>query len=294
VTTGAVDGKISALAVTALILGILSFFTCFITAVPAIICGIISLVMIEKSGGKLTGKGMAIAGIAVPAVILPFCVMMAILLPALARVRMSAKGVLCQSKLKQWGAVCVIYTSDYDGYFMEDENWWEPLRPYFMEDELMLCPMATKTEDREGKVPFAAWRNGEVKGSYGMNYWVLNPQDEKIIRGGRRENLWRTANIRGAKMVPLFLDCSSTGVWPLRSDKPPEYSGQRRGEGDDAHEMRDCCIDRHNRRINGVFLDFSVRQIGLKELWDVRWHRNWSADDEPEPEWPDWMDKLRD
>jgi prepilin-type processing-associated H-X9-DG protein len=294
VTADSVEGKISALAVTALILGILSVFTCFITALPAIICGIISLVMIEKSGGSLRGKGMAIAGIAVPAVILPLAMMMAILLPALARVRMQAKSVLCQSNLKQWGTICAIYVGNYDGYFMEDENWWGPLRPYFMEDEMMLCPMATKTEDEGGKFPFAAWRNEEIEGSYGMNYWVLNPQDERIIRGGMRENLWRTANVKGAKMVPLFLDCSSAGIWPLGSDKPPEYSGQRKGEGGNGDEIRDCCIDRHKGKINGAFLDFSVRRIGLKELWGLQWHRNWYADDEPEPEWPEWMDRLRD
>jgi len=59
--------KTSGLAIAALVLGILSFFTCGITAIPAIILGIVGLVKIRKSGGRLKGNGFAIAGIAVPA-----------------------------------------------------------------------------------------------------------------------------------------------------------------------------------------------------------------------------------
>jgi len=70
-TAPAPDAKTSGLAITALVLGILSFFTFFITALPAIILGIVGLVKIEKSGGKLKGNGLAIAGIAVPAASLP-------------------------------------------------------------------------------------------------------------------------------------------------------------------------------------------------------------------------------
>ena len=65
------DAKTSGLAIAALVLGILSIFTLGLTAIPAIILGIIGLVRIEKSGGKLTGKGFAIGGIAVPVASLP-------------------------------------------------------------------------------------------------------------------------------------------------------------------------------------------------------------------------------
>ena len=116
------DAKTSGLAITALILASLSFFTFFITIIPAIILGIISLVKIEKSGGQLKGRGLAIAGIAVPAALVPFALMLGILIPALARVRKQAKTVMCQSNLKQWGAVFSMYASDNDGYFFEDDE----------------------------------------------------------------------------------------------------------------------------------------------------------------------------
>lgn len=60
--------KTSGLAITSLILGIVSIplvFVClgFLTALLAIIFGIIGLVVINGSNGMLKGKGMAITGI---------------------------------------------------------------------------------------------------------------------------------------------------------------------------------------------------------------------------------------
>ncbi len=40
--------------------------------------------------------------------------------------------------------------------------------------------------------------------------------------------------------------------------------------------MQKVCIDRHNAAINMLFMDFSVRKVGLKELWTLPWHREWS------------------
>jgi hypothetical protein len=63
--------KTSGLAIASLVLGILSIFTFLLTAIPSIICGIISLIKIGKSGGKLTGKGFALTGIILPVIVLP-------------------------------------------------------------------------------------------------------------------------------------------------------------------------------------------------------------------------------
>jgi hypothetical protein len=37
-------------------------------------------------------------------------------------------------------------------------------------------------------------------------------------------------------------------------------------------------IDQHRGFVNGVFMAFSVRSIGLKELWELRRYRGWPAD----------------
>jgi len=50
-----------------------------------------------------------------------------------------------------------------------------------------------------------------------------------------------------------------------------------------------------------VFLDWSGRKIGLKELWTLKWHRNYDtqnrltlAGNVQRQDWPDWMASFRE
>ena len=61
------------------------------------------------------------------------------------------------------------------------------------------------------------------------------------------------------------------------------------------------CINRHNGHVNGLFLDWSVRKIGLKELWTLKWHSKfdtsnaWTKAGGVQPsDWPHWMRKFKD
>jgi hypothetical protein len=111
-----ITAKTSGLAIASLVLGIMSIFTCALTAIPSIICGIISLIKIEKSGGRLTGKGFAISGIILPVAALPI-LLMAILMPALARVRQTAFQMVCGTNLSGIGKAMLLYASDFDDEF---------------------------------------------------------------------------------------------------------------------------------------------------------------------------------
>ncbi len=108
---GNVAVKTSRLAIAALVLGILSLLTFGITAIPAMILGIISLVLIDKSGGKLTGRGFAITGAAIPAVII---LLIVIIRPFFARTRSIALHNVCWSNLKGIGTAMLIYANDYE------------------------------------------------------------------------------------------------------------------------------------------------------------------------------------
>jgi hypothetical protein len=55
--------KTSAAAIWSAVLGGSSFLCCCVTGLPGLITGIVGLVNIGKSGGRLTGKGLAITGI---------------------------------------------------------------------------------------------------------------------------------------------------------------------------------------------------------------------------------------
>ncbi len=127
--------KTSRLAIASLILGILSLFTCGITAIPAVILGIISIVKIEKSGGRLAGRGFAIVGMVVPVVVF---FMMGILLPALLRVRQIAFRVVCGMNLSGLGKAMLIYADDYDDEFPraggKNSTWWPKINNWLADD----------------------------------------------------------------------------------------------------------------------------------------------------------------
>ena len=108
--------KTSGMAIAALVLGILSIFTFGLTAIPALIFGIISLVIIEKSGGRITGRGFAITGIVAP--VLGLVPLMAILMPALSRTREQGKRAVCLSNLKQLTLAWIMYADENDDFLV--------------------------------------------------------------------------------------------------------------------------------------------------------------------------------
>lgn len=72
------------------------------------------------------------------------------------------------------------------------------------------------------------------------------------------------------------------------------------GAGDN-NGMTRYCINRHQGGTNAVFLDWSVRKIGCKELWTLKRHRKsntagiyTSAGGMAQDEWPHWMRSLKD
>jgi len=244
-------------------------------------------------------------------VIAIIALLMAILMPALQRVKKQAQAVACQSNLKQWGLYFSMYTQDNDGHFQE--GWWSGrdyrgtwvavLRPYYKDSNLLLCPVATKPLTEEGRHPFAAWGvygSGRpsfegLSGSYGINAWVRNPPIEQKVMPDRSErpttNNWRSPNVRGANRVPLLLGEQYYAGYPLMSDEPPYYDGQPYVGVSDY--MTAFCLNRHNGFVNGVFLDWSARKIGLKELWKLKWNRRYDTN-APLPVWPEWMRRFKD
>ena len=244
-------------------------------------------------------------------VIAIIALLMAILMPALNRVGKQAKAVTCQSNLSQWGKIFMMYTVDNDGRFASGSSgkvWTETLGPYYSEPKLHCCPMATQPAFPEGSSypeggKFLAWGVFDgtyaqlglegVYGSYGMNGHVSNPKAGVPDPWGRDTTKnWRSAGVNGASNIPLFLDCTWLGGLPEDGDTPPQEEGDCEF-GLLGTNIQGFCLDRHNGAINGLFLDFSVRKIGLKELWKLKWHRKfdtsgWSGG------WPEWMKDFKD
>jgi prepilin-type processing-associated H-X9-DG protein len=193
--------KTSGLAITSLILGILSFFTFFITAIPAIIFGIIALVKINKSEGRLKGNGLAIAGIIIPAAVLP--IILAILMPALSKAREGAKTVVCMSQMRQLGVAMQIYAYDHTTAFPTPAKWCDQIKPYLKQsaDKVMRCP-----EVKDARCTYAMNPNVEKLG-------VKSPPDMVLLfesKSGWNQyggpELLATENHRGRGCTILFCD----------------------------------------------------------------------------------------
>jgi len=200
--------------------------------------------------------------------------------------------------------------------------------------DIRFCPMAKKLANPNSGVDasqvwtpgidlvgdtFLAW--GRVKfslqgrwtpdyyGSYGINGWLSTPEirtgDTFIIGGDSLSSakwFWETSNVHGASNVPLHLDAWWWCAWVKDIDTPPEYAGQKTafpcGCKNSIHRF---CINRHNRFVNAAFLDCSVRKVGLKELWTLKWHRGfntanrWTKEGGVQPEdWPQWIRRFKD
>ncbi|MHC4625230.1 MAG: hypothetical protein ACYS4W_15150, partial [Planctomycetota bacterium] len=158
---------------------------------------------------------------------------------------------------------------------------------------LMLCPAAPKSVLWGAKYPFAAWYSYSddviVCGSYTANYWLAY-QDEDDPK------FWGTANTRYAASVPILADGSWKDAEPEPTDEPWATREQmvEWGWEPNRNEIKRVCIDRHGPAVNMVFLDFSVRRVGLKELWLLKWHRQWPEGRDHLPVWPEWMQDFKD
>jgi len=269
-----------------------------------------------EGGNMKKSKGFTLIELLV--VIAIIALLMAILMPALQRVKKQAKAVVCQSNLHQWSLIFSMYTSDNDSRFgigwtgadigISGHRWVKTLKPYYRDKDICFCPAATKFFSEGGRGSLAAWgggwdqdwgaEKGQYGGSYGLNEFVSNPPPG-VTLGWREADKrhWRTPNVRGTNNIPLFLGCWLAGGYPFETDSPPEYDGVVRW-GD---EMIRYCVNRHDSAVNSAFLDFSVKKIGLKELWTLKWNRgfdingSWTkAGGVQAGDWPQWMISFKD
>ncbi|MBN1765380.1 MAG: type II secretion system protein [Sedimentisphaerales bacterium] len=242
--------------------------------------------------------------------------LVSILMPALTRARQQAKAVMCLTYLKQWGTMYLMYGEDNKDSFPTGWNggtmWMVDLLPYYEgSDDIRLCPSAIQflhevTNNEPGT--FTAWGKygnpgyyggwtpiwgieGQY-GSYGVNGWCHNPLSIGVAGtyntpAEASPLYWRKMNQNRGNEIPVMGGCMWDGTQPFESDQPPVFKGEQlEGSG-----MSTFCLDRHNGGPNMLFMDNTVRKVGLKELWSLRWHKQWVTQNKA---WPDWMDVYPD
>lgn len=262
-------------------------------------------------------------------VIAIIALLMSILMPALSKAKEQARTAVCLSNNHQWAIIWKLYTDEYNGRFpQENEDWLEALSDFERSsagfsasfgapavlaqagqgkyEPLLRCPSAARTAMPPGRGDVFGGRNhawvhtedgdgGAERifiGSYGINQYIASD-----VGGGRtKEELWKTINVKGGAYVPIMLDAARIGLTPTHLDQPPEWDGQiYYSSPSDVDEIRGFCINRHLGHVSGIFMDFHGRRVGLKELWILRWSRDWPIPaSHPLPDWPIWMQPLSD
>jgi len=144
-TTPPPVGKTSALAVTSLVLGILGFFTCGITALFGLIFGIIALVKISNSQGAVRGRGLALAGTIVSGVFVLLLPMMAMLLPALSAAKEKAQQINCLNNEKQLALAVLMYSENNTNHLPSAANWCDAIKAEVGSDRVFKCPAAAES-----------------------------------------------------------------------------------------------------------------------------------------------------
>jgi len=140
-TAGEIPCKTSALAITSLVLGILGLFSCGITAFFGLISGIIALVKIKNSQGRLAGSGLAIAGIVTSGIfLLMIPVFAAMLLPALAKAKERAQTITCINNVKQLSLAVKMYSLDAGDKFPSGTNWCDLIQTNVGMTTVYQCP----------------------------------------------------------------------------------------------------------------------------------------------------------
>jgi prepilin-type N-terminal cleavage/methylation domain-containing protein/prepilin-type processing-associated H-X9-DG protein len=258
-------------------------------------------------------------------VIAIIAILAAILLPVLSAAQKRALKIECISNLHQWGIGFQIYGNDNNdsmpaGWYAPNGMWMTALQPYIpncnLGGKMCFCPTAA-TQFRSslpnfwittqttylvwgimgtngftlGSSPMpaggtAVWGQNGMAGSYGFNGWMANPPAAADAGDPQATNYWIKLTVAGRKAdAPLFGDCVWEGCNPTPSDPPPTASGDCAVDA----LMPSFCIPRHpgRRPVNMVFIDGAADSVGLRQLWQLPWSKNWVPANSIL--WPRWL-----
>lgn len=256
-------------------------------------------------------------------VIAIIALLLSILMPALSAVRKQAQRVICMANLSQWGLILTLYTEDHDCHFFAgyydytDPNgvtqsssnsdlWPYALESYYQLPKLMVCPSSRFETPNIHNTTQIEENSGNLSGGYGLNGW-LGDTPEAVLQteGHDTANSWRTMDHSGGSKIPLMADAIWYTGRPESHDLPSEegYEPQRYRyhlgidlsdiSNEPANHMRRFTVDRHKEKLNVLFMDGMVQSVSPKELWRLKWHKNFDTAS-PLPEWPEWMSRFKD
>ena len=259
------------------------------------------------SDARRSKNGSGFTLIELLVVISIIALLLSIIVPSLGMAKEKARGVICQSNLRQWHISFKTYTLENNDKIATFTGGWQAwidyLYPYFQDPEVMKCPSAQKTDNRQDvniqvtgdrgymRRTNSSWHAdyasssqladadgyAHIDGGYGYNYWVSSDSPMP-------ELAWGSDLAKGSGTVPLIMDAIWCGLHPLASQGPREQEEVYSIEG-----ANRAAIKRHSGEFSQViFLDGHSDKVGMKDLWYLKWHKGYDKSALDSIDWPDW------
>ncbi len=217
-------------------------------------------------------------------VIAIIAILMAILLPALSRVRQQARKIACRSNLRQMGIAVQAYLPD-SQYRLPpsschvgnpNDHWLRILTRYTRQQLLVRCPAD------KGKV-FVDWNKPliEQKDARYSSFAVNGLLDPTCYRYGAHSNRYNCVNsIRRPAACVWISEAPDTENFKLADHIHPES-----WEGSVEYARQFVAWDRHIRTSNYLFADGHVEGLRFEQTYTYPGTCNWYP--EAAPRWPE-------
>jgi len=251
-------------------------------------------------------------------VIAIIALLMAILMPALQRVRRQAKAIACLANLRQWGVLHAAYAAENDDRLppLDDigqgpsDPWWASWRWFGSVDptirrsltpetpnsasfeavkSILHCLMATKPVPPPSDASPIA-----VRGTFLA--WTKQPKDvgawwswsgsyginrqARSISGPNPNKAGEYYWMTSAikNAAAVPIFCDSLAPGRAPGKVDPPPQSDAVPTRVIRREIDYVCINRHDGGINSLFMDSSARKVGVKELWMLKWTPDFQTD----------------
>jgi prepilin-type processing-associated H-X9-DG protein len=231
-------------------------------------------------------------------VIAIIALLLSVIVPSLQKAKQVTRRTVCQNNLRQLSLAFRMYAEqnkdkapDFNYADGPGSYWFFKIAPYLGTQHYsvdpekdrrsmatMYCPVAKRlpidrftyigSADSDWRIHAGSANTSYAEGSYGMNLWFTPKLSLAQVPSKDVTKCWtKYTSARGE--VPILADSMWVGGWPEGdvNDKVPSniyYGGES--------NIGRWCIDRHKQAVNLSFVDGHAELVGLRKLWDYRWH----------------------
>jgi prepilin-type processing-associated H-X9-DG protein/prepilin-type N-terminal cleavage/methylation domain-containing protein len=193
--------------------------------------------------------------------------LLAILIPSMARAREKARSVICRSNLTEWGRMMMMYTDENSGYLPYEDRGEEHLGRVCWFDALDWSYSTTEAPESVKACPTVLRNDPEREESYRMNSKLAEANQASEYYQPYR----KLGRLRRPAQTVLLFDGDVGG-------DQVSFKGRWRLRNDDVNY-------RHNRATNFLFADWHVENLRQQEVGDKSLENTlliW----QPEDMWP--------